>query len=40
MREPIQSFVTYVDLTTNNTRSVPLTRENLRRHIQQRSISA
>ncbi len=26
-------------LTTNNTRSVPLTRENLRRHIQQRSTS-
>jgi len=39
MREPIQSFVTYVDLTTNNTRSVPLTRENLRKHIQQRSTS-
>ena len=39
MREPIQTFITYVDLTTNNMRSVPLTRENLRRHIQQRSIS-
>ena len=33
MREPVQSFVTYVDLTTNNMRSVPLTRENLRRHV-------
>ena len=30
---------TVVYLTTNNTRSVPLTRENLRRHIQQRSTS-
>ena len=33
MREPIQTFITYVDLTTNNMRSVPLTRENLRRHV-------
>ncbi len=33
MREPVRSFVTYVDTVTNNVRSVPLTRENLRRHI-------
>lgn len=39
LREPVRSFVTYVDTVTNNVRSVPLTRENLRRHIQQRSIS-